>query len=74
MKINTLDELNHQKNNARMDDSIPLTPELPERKNRLSSNSGVKRNKVSRACDECRKRKVKGFTFTFDCFEYLGRK
>lgn len=42
-----------------MDDSSPPTPELPERKNRLSSNSGIKRNKVSRACDECRKRKVR---------------
>ncbi|KAI9473638.1 MAG: fungal-specific transcription factor domain-containing protein [Benjaminiella poitrasii] len=42
-----------------MDDSSPSTPELPERKSRLSSNSGIKRNKVSRACDECRKRKVR---------------
>ncbi|KAI8880840.1 hypothetical protein K501DRAFT_254402 [Backusella circina FSU 941] len=41
-----------------MDDSSPTTTELPERKNRLSS-SGIKRNKVSRACDECRKRKVR---------------
>lgn len=62
----TFDELSHQENNARMDDSIPLTPELPERKNRLSSSSGIKRNKVSRACDECRKRKV---NFLLD---YLG--
>lgn len=64
----TFDELDHQENNARMDDSIPLTPELPERKNRLSSNSGIKRNKVSRACDECRKRKV---NFLLNFF-YLG--
>ncbi|KAI8971543.1 fungal-specific transcription factor domain-containing protein [Mycotypha africana] len=42
-----------------MEDSVPSTPELSERKSRLSSNSGVKRNKVSRACDECRKRKVR---------------
>ncbi|KAI8387039.1 fungal-specific transcription factor domain-containing protein [Blakeslea trispora] len=42
-----------------MDDSSPPTPELPERKSHLPSTSGIKRNKVSRACDECRKRKVR---------------
>jgi hypothetical protein len=53
-----------------MDDSSPPTPELPERKNRFSSNSGIKRNKVSRACDECRKRKVKYVSSVYTLFYF----